>query len=87
MKKIKGLLIKLIIMAIIAFIILIIIISENTGERIQYLKNLDYNVVFDETGNMHVTETWDIYIENTNTLFKTFNLSKTKPTLQTPCRF
>jgi len=78
MKKIKGLLIKLIIMAIIAFIILIIIISENTGEKIQYLNNLDYNVVFDESGNMHVTETWDIYIENTNTLFKTFNLSKTK---------
>ena len=78
MKKLKGILIKLFIMAIIAFIILIIIISENTGERIQYLNNLDYNVVFDETGNMHVTETWDIYIENTNTLFKTFNLSKTK---------
>ena len=78
MKKIKGILTKIIVMAIIAFIILIMILSGSTEGKIQYLNNLDYNVVFDEYGNMHVTETWDIYVKNTNTLFKTFNLSNTK---------
>lgn len=42
------------------------------------LTELDYNVVLNSDGTANITETWDIEIEDTNTLFKTFELDKTK---------
>lgn len=42
------------------------------------LRNLDYNVTLNYDGSANVTETWDIEIEDTNTLFKTFEIDKTK---------
>lgn len=42
------------------------------------LNNLKYNVSLNEDGSANVTEFWDIYIENTNTLFKTFEIDKSK---------
>ena len=42
------------------------------------LKNLDYKVKLNSDGTANVTETWDISIEDTNTLFKTFKLDSSK---------
>lgn len=42
------------------------------------LRNLKYNVKLNSDGSANVTETWDIAIEDTNTLFKTFEIDKTK---------
>lgn len=64
-------------MSIIAIILLFIIIDK-TGIKAQYLENIDYQVVMNKNGSMQVTETWDININKTNTLFKTFNLSNYK---------
>lgn len=35
---------------------------------------LDYDVTINEDGSMDVVETWDVYISETNTLFKDFDL-------------
>lgn len=45
-----------------------------------YLKNLDFQAQINQDGSMDVTETWDISIEDTNTLFKTFKTDKSKYT-------
>ena len=42
------------------------------------LKNLNYNVTLNSDGTANVKESWDISIEDTNTLFKTFEIDKTK---------
>ena len=42
------------------------------------LKNLNYDVSLNSDGTANVTETWRIYIEDTNTLFKTFNINSSK---------
>ena len=43
-----------------------------------YLKNLTYNVKLNSDGTADVTEIWDIDIEDTNTLFKTFKIDTSK---------
>ena len=42
------------------------------------LRNLNYDVTLNSDGTANVTETWDISIEDTNTLFKTFEIDETK---------
>lgn len=42
------------------------------------LRNLHYDVTLNSDGTANVTETWDISIEDTNTLFKTFEIDETK---------
>jgi len=42
------------------------------------LRNLRYDVLLNEDGTANVTETWRIDIENTNTLFKTFEIDSSK---------
>lgn len=42
------------------------------------LYNLNYNVTLNSDGTANVTETWDIGIDDTNTLFKTFELDNSK---------
>ena len=42
------------------------------------LKNLSYDVMLNTDGSANVTEIWDISIEDTNTLFKTFEIDSTK---------
>lgn len=74
-KKIKGFLIKITIMLIIS---LIVIAMVKTEEKFQYMDNLDYQVTVNKDGSMKVVETWDINVKRINTLFKNFNLSKTK---------
>lgn len=45
-----------------------------------YLQNLDFEAQINQDGSMDVTETWHISIEDTNTLFKTFQTDPTKYT-------
>ena len=42
------------------------------------LQELEYKVQLNADGSADITEIWDIYIEDTNTLFKTFELDKSK---------
>ena len=42
------------------------------------LRNLNYDVTLNSDGTARVTETWDIQIEDTNTLFKTFEIDDSK---------
>ena len=50
---------------------------ENNIEELK-LQNLDFEVLLKQNGDMEVTETWNIEILDTNTLFKTFELDKNK---------
>ena len=66
-KKIKKTITTLI------FLILFIILGNtksNAGSL--YLDNLNFDAKINQDGSMNVTETWDISISETNTLFKTF---------------
>ena len=73
-KKVKSFLIKLIIMIVISFGFLFSI--NSSSEKFQYMDSLDYQVTVNKNGSIEVVETWDINVNNTNTLFKNFNLSK-----------
>ena len=42
------------------------------------LRNLNYDVTLNSDGTANVKEQWDIEIKDTNTLFKTFEIDKTK---------
>lgn len=75
MRRLKKLLVVVIIFSILAAICLKGFKKSTGFEKGQYLNSIDYNVVMQKDGSMIVTETWDIYIENTNTLFKTFKIS------------
>lgn len=44
----------------------------------QTMNNLQYDVQLNEDGSANVTETWDMEVYDTNTLFKTFNLDSSK---------
>lgn len=73
MKKIRN----RILLSIIVFIGIILISNiSNAGEL--RLKNLDYKVQLNLDGTADVTENWRIYIEDTNTLFKTFEIDTSK---------
>lgn len=72
-KKIKKIITTLI------FLILFIILGNtksNAGSL--YLDNLDFDAKINQDGSMNVTETWDISISETNTLFKTFKTDNSK---------
>ena len=68
MKKIK----KLGIILMFLFLFLIIGNKSNAASGDLELNNLNFNVQILENGDMKVTENWDIDIEDTNTLYKTF---------------
>ena len=61
---------KLFLLVFVFTILLIFSPKSFAGE--QTLNNLDFDVELLENGDMQVTETWDIEIYDTNTLFKTF---------------
>lgn len=72
-KKIKKTITTLI------FLILFIILGNtksNAGSL--YLDNLNFDAKINQDGSMNVTETWDISISETNTLFKTFKTDNGK---------
>lgn len=76
MKKKSNYIFVLVIMIIIGFIVCISFFGSS--DKYQYLNSIDYYVEMQKDGSMRVTETWDINIKNTNTLFKTFTLNKYK---------
>ena len=60
-------------------ILFILLIScHNKSYASLYLNNLNFDVQINADASMYVTETWDIDIEETNTLFKTFKTDKAK---------
>ena len=73
---------KLIKMAILLFIISVAFIFGNNVYAAEsdnlYLNKLDFYVEINSDGSMRVTETWDISIRDTNTLYKTFKMDKEK---------
>ena len=67
------------------FILVILIFSLSFANYVKadesgslYLNKLDFYAVINPDGSMDVTETWDIDISRTNTLYKTFETDKKK---------
>ena len=73
--KVKKFSTKVIVMVIISIIVLFMF---GMPEKQQIMDNLDYDVTLNENGSATVTETWDMYINKTNTIFKTFKISPSK---------
>ena len=71
--KIKKVLITTIFMML---FILFGTIKSNAGSL--YLNNLDFNAQIKNDGSMDVVETWDITVQYTNTLYKSFKTDKNK---------
>lgn len=71
----KNISLYIIIFIFIVELVFVAAMAFDEGDKAQYLKNLDYQVQMNKDGSMRVTETWDIDVSHTNTLFKTFNLS------------
>lgn len=67
---------KIIFVLIFAIIVLLGLTTKSNASL--YLNNLDFYAEIDTNGNMNVTETWNIRISNTNTLYKTFELDEDK---------
>lgn len=76
MKKFAKYIILLIFMIVVAFAVCGNAIE--VSQKYQYLNSIDYYVEMHEDGSMRVTETWDVYVKNTNTLFKSFTLDQYK---------
>ena len=73
MEKIRKIIISLI------FLLLFIIIGNKSEAASNlYLNNLKFDAKILENGDMEVTETWNIDIKDTNTLFKTFKTDENK---------
>lgn len=76
-KYLSKILVPIVIMTIVS-VFVTLMFAGDSGEKTQYLDSIDYNVVLNKDGSMKVTETWNINIKNTNTLFKQFRLSSSK---------
>ena len=67
------------ILYIIAFLLFFICIGANQSKAGDLkLNNLDFQAQINADGSMNVTETWDINIKSTNTLYKTFKTDNSK---------
>ena len=66
-----------IIITIIAFFAMVLISTTSKANGL-ILRNLDYQVDLNADGTANVVETWKIRIEDTNTLFKTFEIDSSK---------
>ena len=69
----------IIIAALIIIFSVLSISMKQSREKYQKMNELDYAVSLNEDGSMNVTETWDIYVKNTGTLFRTFDNSEEYP--------
>lgn len=74
MKKI----LKRTILFICIFIGIILLSNNSNASGGLELRNLNYDVTLNDDGSADVTETWRISIEDTNTLFKTFEVDSSK---------
>lgn len=61
-----------------AISILAMITTSNASSSDLSLRNLDFQAQINTDGSMDVIETWDISIDDTNTLFKTFKTDNSK---------
>ena len=77
MKKIKSLIYIITIWLMFLFVISLHNEAKASSGDL-YLNNLDFEAKVNSDGSMDVTETWNIDIEDTNTLFKTFKTDKSK---------
>lgn len=75
MKNLKQL---TLIFILVIFLILSFSNISNASSSNLLLNNLDFIAQINEDGSMTVTENWDINIEDTNTLYKTFKTDKSK---------
>ena len=67
------------IITILIFLILFIILGNTKSDAGNlYLNDLNFDAQINQDGSMNVTETWDISINETNTLFKTFKTDNSK---------
>lgn len=67
------------ILYMIAFLLFFICIGTNQSKAGNLkLNNLDFQAQINADGSMDVTETWDINIKSTNTLYKTFKTDNSK---------
>lgn len=60
------------------FTLTFLLLSSINVEASLELEHIDFDMQINEDGSMNVTETWDIYISETNTLFKTFEKDNSK---------
>lgn len=58
--------------------IALILIGTTKSEASLYLNNLDFEAQINEDGSMDVVETWDVNISDTNTMYKTLKIDKSK---------
>ena len=77
-EKLMKIIKKFFIISIFIFISLIILSIKSNASSDLLLNNLDFNAFINSDGSMDITETWDIKIKDTNTLFKTFKLDSGK---------
>ena len=74
MKTTKKLLVSISFM----FLFIILTTIKSNASSNLHLNELAFDVSINTDGSMNVTETWDIEIEETNTLFKTFKTDMSK---------
>lgn len=61
---------------VILFVGMLFLFQNDCYAGTQRLNSLDYQVQLNMDGSMDVVETWDIYVSETNTLFKDFKLDE-----------
>lgn len=69
----KKILKRWLIISVIAFGFIMFVTTESKPDKYQIMNNLDYNIILNKDGSMKITETWDVYVNNTSTLFRTIN--------------
>ena len=62
-------------LAILFLIFIVFLFNTGSYAGTQHWNAIDYDVTLNSDGSMRVVETWNVDISNTNTLFKTFDLS------------
>lgn len=60
------------------FVAMLLMLKNVSYAGTQKWNSLDYNATLNDDGSMDVVETWDIYVSETNTLFKDFKLDRSK---------
>lgn len=76
--KIKKPLFKILFIAITMFFVFLLSTTVSKASNELSLYNLNFDVILNQDGSMNVTETWDINITDTNTLYKTFKIDSSK---------
>ena len=60
------------------FVAMLLMLKNISYAGTQRWNSVDYDVTLNEDGSMDVVETWDIYVSETNTLFKNFEIDSSK---------